>query len=127
MSVMFPNEFWLRENKRLNNEEDKQKLVKLKEDLFINGRDIVEVIKENIKTTTTLDTVHNISFRNNIADEVSKHIRKKMHRLSEYEIGEVLLCKNFNKRSGHRILNGAKKKIGKVNLNNNCKYRNNRK
>ena len=44
MSITFPNEIFLNENKRLNNEADKNKLIKLKENLFDEDKDVKQIL-----------------------------------------------------------------------------------
>ena len=114
----------MQENKRLNNDADKQKLVKLQQDLFDDEKQVAKTLRENFRFTNKIETLNNISCRNNIAEEVSINVRKKLNKTSEYEVGEVLLCKKFIKTKAYRKLKNDKgvKKIGKYNLNNNCKY-----
>ena len=116
MSIIFPNEIFLNENKRLNNEADKNKLTKLKEDLFDEDKDVKQILKENFKFTNKITTTNNVSYRNNIAEEVSSNIRKQQNRTAEYEVGEELLCKEFYKVSGYRKLKDATaEKVGITN------------
>ena len=67
--------------------------------------------------------MNNISFRNNIAEEVSMSVRKKLKKKSEYEVGEILLCKKFKSIKAYKLLKDDEiKSVGKYNINNNCKY-----
>jgi hypothetical protein len=123
MSIIFPNEIFLQENKRLDNEADKKKLSKFKEDIFDEDKDVKQTLKANFKFINRITTTNNVSYRNNIAEEVSHNIRKQQNRQSDYEVGEYLLCKEFYKVSGYRKLkDGTAEKVSNYKCNKNCRF-----
>jgi hypothetical protein len=124
MSIIFPSEIFLQVNKRLNNEADKKKLIKLQEDLFDESKDVYKTLRENFKFTKTIDTANNVSYRNNIAEEISNHVRKNQNRQSDYEVGEQLLCNAFYQTSGYKKLKNSSQveKVRKFNCNKKCRF-----
>ena len=123
MSILFPKQMFFTKNKRLNNEADRAKLQQLKADLFNEEQDVLQTLKKYFKFTSEIDALKNISFRNNIAEEVSISVRKKLKKKSEYEVGEILLCKKFKSIKAYKLLKDDEiNSVGKYNINNNCKY-----
>jgi len=41
--------------------------------------------------------MRNIAYKNDTCKEVNKHIRKKLNKTDEYEVGEVLICREYLK------------------------------
>ena len=104
MSILFPNQMFFIKNKRLNNEADRAKLQQLKADLFNEEQDVLQTLKKYFKFTSEIETLNNISFSNSIAEEDSISVRKKLRKKSEYEVGEILLCKKFKSIKAYKLL-----------------------
>ena len=55
-------------------------------------------IKKYFKFTTDIThSCKNIAYKNDTCNEVSKHLRKKLNKQNEYEIGEILICRDYVK------------------------------
>ena len=96
---IFQYEICLKENKRLKTQEDKDKLKQFKTELF-NKKNInhITTIKTYFQFTENITTsMKNIAYKNDTCKEVSKHIRKKLNKTDEYEVGEVLICREYLK------------------------------
>ena len=88
----------LKECKRLNTQEDKDKLHNIKHDIFENKISVHELIKKYFKYTDDITSSgFNIAFLNNTCKNVSSEIRKKQNRVDEYECGERLICREYTK------------------------------
>jgi hypothetical protein len=86
-------------------------------------RFIRQWLKNNFKFTTEITTTNNISYRNDVADSVSRTVRKLLNKTSEYEIGEFLICKEYNKQKGLAYKkSGEIEPISNLKLNKNCKF-----
>ena len=48
-------------------------------------------------TTNITESENNIAYMNDTCKEVAKHIRNLQHKESEYEVGEVLVCREYCK------------------------------
>ena len=77
------------ENKRLKTKEDREKLKQLKEDIFNPEIKLETTIRKYFKFTQNLTVSQKgIAYLNDTCREVSKHIRKKLNKKDEYEVGE---------------------------------------
>ena len=54
-------------------------------------------------TTDITQSRKNIAYKNATSNEVSKHLRKKLNKQNEYEIGEVLICRDYVKLKKYYI------------------------
>jgi len=55
-------------------------------------------IRKYFKFTTDItQSRKNLAYKNDTSNEVSKHLRKKLNKQNEYEIGEVLICRDYAK------------------------------
>ena len=95
---IFEYNILLKECKRLNTQEDKDKLHNIKHDIFENKISVHELIKKYFKYTDDITSSgFNIAFLNNTCKNVSSEIRKKQNRVDEYECGERLICHEYTK------------------------------
>ena len=86
------------ENKRLKKPEDKIKLENIRQDSFINNLDLDTIIKKYFKYTTDFtQSVKHVAYKNDTCVEVSKHIRRKLEKTTEFETGEALICREYFK------------------------------
>jgi len=71
-----------------------------------------------------IETTNNVSYRNDIADTVSKTIRTKLNKSGEYEIGETLICKTYTKSKGFIKLKNSDefKTRSNIKMNKNCSF-----
>ena len=72
----------------------------------IFGQDIpVETtLKKWFKTTTEIKTTNNIAFRNSTCAWVAEQVRTELQKkTSEYEVGEVLVCRRYLKQQSAKL------------------------
>ena len=48
-------------------------------------------------TTGITQSYKNIAYKNGTCTTMNKHLRNKLNKINEYEVGEVLICKNYVK------------------------------
>ena len=78
--------------KRLNTQEDKDKLRNDKIDIFENTAPIMKVIEKYFQHTTDISiSNNNVAFLNTTCENVSNEIRKLENRKDEYQTGEFLI------------------------------------
>ena len=95
---IFEYNILLKECKRLNTQEDKDKLRNIKFDIFENKLPIMKVIEKYFEYTTDIsNSNNNIAFLNTTCKNVSNEIRKLENREDEYEVGEFLTCREYTK------------------------------
>ena len=88
----------LKECKRLNTQEDKDKLRNIKFDIFENKLPVMKVIEKYFEYTTDIsNSNNNIAVLNTTCKNVSNEIRKLENRKDEYEVGEFLTCREYTK------------------------------
>ena len=122
ISIMFPNQIKFNISKRLKSEEGRQKLHNIKAAVFNEDIPIHKTIKKYFKFTKN-PSESNISYRNEIAEDVSNARRRILNKTSEYEIGEKLLCKSYFKTSGYIFSNTSDEpKNRRYNCSKNCSY-----
>ena len=98
INQIFQYEIYLKENKRLKSDEDKEKLKQIKADVFNKEIPLIDTITKYFKFTTSVtQSENNIAYMNDTCKEVAKHIRKLQNKDSEYEVGEVLICRDYFK------------------------------
>ena len=97
INIIFPNNIYLKENKRLKTEEDKTKLKHFKADIFNKAIPIITTLRKYFKFTNDIKTSHNIAFKNETCSSVSQTIRRLLSKQTEYEIDETLICRKYYK------------------------------
>jgi len=98
INQIFPHELYLKQNKRLKTNDDKEKLKQIKADVFNKDIPLMETITKYFKFTTEItQSENNIAYMNDTCKEVAKAIRKKLRKVSEYDVGEVLICRDYFK------------------------------
>jgi hypothetical protein len=98
INQIFPHELYLEENKRLKSDEDKAKLKQIKADVFNKDIPLMGTITKHFKFTTDItQSENNIAYMNDTCKEVAKHRRKKLGKVTEYEVGEFLICRDYFK------------------------------
>ena len=98
INQIFKYEIYLHENKRLKKREDREKLKQIKEDTFNENIPLMDTITKYFKFTTDItQSENNIAYMNDTCKEVAKHRRKKLGKVTEYEVGEFLICRDYFK------------------------------
>ena len=98
INLIFHDEIYLTENKRLKTEKDRKKLKQLKEDIFNEDIPLETTVKKYFDLTQSLTlSKKGIAYLNDTCKEVSKHIRKQLNKTKEYEVGEILTCREYTK------------------------------
>ena len=102
---IFEHNIMLKECKRLHTQEDKDKLMNIKKDIFVNKISTKKLIEKYFRYTNDIaSSKFNIAFLNNTCRNVSNEIRKLENRTEEYECGETLICREYTKIKG-RVFN----------------------
>jgi hypothetical protein len=130
LNIIFPHEIFLKENKRLLNEEDKQKLISIVEDLFDENIPVIDTITKYFKFTDKIETVDNIAYQNTTCTFVAKQVRKCLNKAVDYEVGEKLTCKKrfqmksivFNVNYKYEIVNRRDKSLEIMDINTKEKF-----
>jgi hypothetical protein len=98
INIIFPNEIYLNENKRLKTKEDRERLEQIYSDIFDPNITLKKTIKKYFKFTKEHTTSNKaIAYKNDTCSNVSKHIRKQLGKQKEYEAGETLICREYFK------------------------------
>ena len=98
INIIFPNEIYLKENKRLKTKEDRDKLEQIFNDIFNPNVSLKKTVKRHFKFTKEHTTSNKaIAYKNDTCSNVSKHIRKQLGKQKEYEVGERLICREYFK------------------------------
>jgi len=124
---IYDNRILLKVNKRLDNEEDKLKLMKLKEVIFnneTNYKNIIDKLKELdikiINNYNLIDTKNNITYFNKRADKINKLIHEKYNDKDDYYYKglKIKLRKHYiiNNNNNEDIKN-VKENIFKIDVN----------
>ncbi|MFM7986967.1 MAG: hypothetical protein ACKPKO_47400, partial [Candidatus Fonsibacter sp.] len=95
IDTIFPNSIFLIINKRLKSDEDKETLKQFKLDMFNKEIPIKTTITKYFKMVDKITTNDNIALRNEVCGNVSKTVRNINNKTSDYEVGEVLICRTF--------------------------------
>ena len=103
VNTIFPNHINLLENKRLKTDEDKQTLKQFKQDIFNERIPIIRTIKKYFKFVNEITTENNIAYKNTTCQQVASYVRKLQRKKSDYEIGEVLVCRKYLKTQKQKV------------------------
>ena len=86
----------LKDCKRLNTQEDKDKLINVKIDILENKLPVMKVLEKYFEYTTDISkSINNIALLNTTCKNVSNEIRKFENKRDEYEVGESLICREY--------------------------------
>ena len=104
VNQIFKYSIYLKECKRLKTKDDKEKLSNIYDDIFMNSVKPKELIERYFKYTKVISTnKNNIAYLNDTCREVSKEIRKTENRKAEYEVGEVMICREYLKTTRYKF------------------------
>lgn len=117
MNILFPDQIILKQMKRFDNEEDKQKIISLKKDILNPSVSIQSICdKYNIKTITKLSqlkTKLNICLFNFRCETVNNYVHETlMGKTKKFEVGQEIICKEYEKKN--RLITNYKYKIIKM-------------
>ena len=94
INMVFNNQINLKISKRLKSEEDKQKLNKLKNQVFNMNLDISTIMKEHFKIIYNINditTTQNVTYSNNTAQRVAEHVHNK----KTYDTKKIMTLNNI--------------------------------
>jgi len=100
VDTMFPNSIRLRENKRLKTQADADTLKQFKEDIFNESIPAINTVRKYFKFADRVTTVNNIAYRNSTCESVASTVRNTLKKKTDYEVGEVLVCRKYLKVKG---------------------------
>ena len=93
---------YLRECKRLKSQEGRHKSSIIYDDMFTNKVRTKQLIETYFKYTDDIQTNNNnIAYLNDTYKEVSNETRKRQNRKNEYDIGEVVICRECLKTTNN--------------------------
>ena len=92
----------LRENKRVKTQADKDTLKRFKEDIFNESIPAINTVRKYFKFADRVTTVNNIAYRNSTCESVASTVRNMLKKKTDYEVGEVLVCRKYLKVKGCR-------------------------
>ena len=122
---IFEYSMLLKECKRLNTQEDKDKLRNIKNDIFINKLPIKTIIEKYVEYTTDISgSKNNIALLNTTCKNVSNENRKTENRKNEYEVGECLICRQYPKTKTSVFNENFKYKIVHIGNDEICTSKN---
>jgi uncharacterized protein involved in tolerance to divalent cations len=78
----------------LKKEEQKKKLMKLKQELQ-TGENIYATLRKYFKFVNNIETSNNIALMNETCKMVSNVVRQKLDKQTDYEIGEFVICRKY--------------------------------
>ena len=115
INQIFPKQITLKINKRLRTKKERKLLIKIKEEIFNKDISLMETLEKYFKVITDMKdvkTLYNITYSNNMADKVNRHIYKQQKFKGEYitlenikyYVGMKVICKK-------RTLYGVNKKL----------------
>ena len=86
------------ENKRLKTQEQKEQLKQIKLDIFNIKIPIMDTIEKYFKFTRDIThSTNNIAYMNDTCKSVAEHMRTKLGKTDDYEVGEILICREYTK------------------------------
>ena len=97
INTIFPTSITLHENKRLKTQADKDILRQFKADIFNESIPTSVTVKKYFKFATDIKTTSNIAYKNSTCEAVAHSVRKLLKKTSDYEVGEVLVCRKYLK------------------------------
>ena len=111
LDVIFKHHIFLEISKRAKDEDNRRTLNEMYDDFWVHRLGLNELIKKYFKTTAdVMASSYNIAYTNKRCADVSKTVRQRLGKTTDYEIGEVLVCRLY-------------KKIGSKKINVNFRYK----
>ena len=118
LNQMFTDQITLKTNKRLKSEEDKKRLIRIKNDIFdLNKKPIDTFKKHGIKVINSMkdvNTTQNICLFNFRCDQVNNHVSKNIVKRDRFYEGMDVVCKSHYKTTKIRLYVNYRYKIKKI-------------
>ena len=118
LNQMFTDQITLKTNKRLKSEEDKKRLIQIKNDIFdLNKKPIDTFKKHGIKVINSMkdvNTTQNICLFNFRCDQVNNHVSKNIVKRDRFYEGMDVVCKSHYKTTKIRLYVNYRYKIKKI-------------
>ena len=115
---MFKYEIYLYECKTPKTKEDKNKLSNIKYDLLPANKPFEQMIDSYFKWEDDIRVCnHNIAYENKACKIFSNQMRKLLNKQEEFEIGDVMICKEYLKVKGFVFNVNIRYKIIKIDGN----------
>ncbi len=73
---------------------------KFKEDIFIENKPTIQTVKKYLNFTDKVETTNNRAYRNSTCEGVSATVRKMLNKTTDFEVGEVLVCRKYLELKG---------------------------
>ena len=109
---IFKYNIYLKVCKRLRKEEDRKKLENIYIDIFENNIKAKDLVKKYFKYTSDINlNSNNVAYLNDTCREVANEIRKMQNRKGEYEVGEIMICREYLKSKTYKFQVNFKYKI----------------
>ena len=101
---IFKYNIYLKVCKRLRKEEDRKKLENIYIDIFENNIKARELVKKYFKYTSDINlNNNNVAYLNDTCKEVANEIRKMQNRKGEYEVGEIMIFREYLKSKTYKF------------------------
>jgi len=105
LNIMFPNQILLKVIKRTRNDNDREKIKGIYEDIFKNNLSVKEIcIKYNLNTETdytNVKTKNNLAYFNKRCTMISNYVHTKLLNLKDkYIVGQEVVCRQYHKYKG---------------------------
>ena len=112
INIMFPNQITLQINKRLENEEDREKLKNFKKDIFNMNLNVMDIFKKyNFKIVNKIDelsTTKNISYFRSRSYKINQHVQNNLVSIPDDYIEYTYICNGneytFKYYVGQRVI-----------------------
>ena len=104
VNSIFNYEIYLTIPKRVKSDEDKLKLKQLKEDVFNEDIPLIDTITKYFKfTKDNAQSNKSIAYKNETCANMAGEIRMKLNKVTEYEVGEKIICRKWFKVNKDRF------------------------
>jgi hypothetical protein len=117
MNILFNDQILLKEIKRFNNDEDKKKIVNLKQDIFDTSLSIELICNKyglnTIKSMNDVNTKLNICLFNFRCDQVNERIQYGvLNKDTKFEVGQEVICRKYERIN--KLITNYKYRITKM-------------
>ena len=119
LDIIFKYNIYLEICKRVKDEENRTIINNMFDDWWVKQLPLKELVRKYFKTTAdVMASTYNIAYTNKRCADVSKTVRQRLGKTTDYEIGEVLVCRFYKKIGSKRLNVNFRYKIKGVNKGN---------
>ena len=119
LDIMFKYNIYLEICKRVKDEENRTIINNMFDDWWVKQLPLKELVRKYFKTTAdVMASTYNIAYTNKRCADVSRTVRQRLGKTTDYEIGEVLVCRLYKKIGSKRLNVNFRYKIKGVNKGN---------